>query len=243
MRNIIFGALLAVTVFHSAILEAQNNLLTNGSFETGDLTGWTVVNTGSGQFSVESGIVTPTSGGPIPAPPDGTYATVSDQGGPGSHILYQDVLVPNEGLVTLSFLLYYNNRAGAWADNGTLSEVGEANQQLRIDIMDPSAPVDDISFGVLRNVLKPVGDDPFILGYESFTEDLSTFAGQTVRIRFAEVDNQSNLNMAIDGVAVTAVAVQPYVPVPANMPLALLLLVLGLMGMAAFTIRKSQALH
>ena len=241
MKKIIFGAFLAVTVFHSAILEAQNNLLINGSFETGDLTGWTVVNTGSGQFSVESGIVTPISGGPIPAPPDGTYATVSDQTGPGSHILYQDVLVPNEGAVTLSFLLYYNNRAGVWADNGTLSEVGGANQQLRIDIMDPSALVEDISTGVLRNILKTEGDDPFIFGYGSFTEDLSAFAGQTVRIRFAEVDNQSNFNMAIDGVAVTVAL--PYVPVPANKPLALLLLVLGLMGMAAFTIRRSQALH
>ncbi len=235
MKTLFFGIALAVSLLHSPMLAAQFNLVTNGSFETGDLTGWTEVNSGDGQFSVESGTVTPSSGGPIPAPPDGTFASVSDQGGAGSHILYQDVSIPTHGDITLSLLLYYNNRANVWVDNGTLSESGGANQQLRVDIMDPSAAVDDVGTGVLMNIIKPSGSDPFTFGYNTLSADLNQFAGQTIRLRFAEVDNQLFLNMAIDDVRISQ-----FIGIPVDQPLALLLLILGIMILATIGIRRSQ---
>lgn len=239
MKALFLRSAVAVVLFYCPMLAAQTNLLENGSFESGDFTGWTVVDAGLGQFSIESGTTTPTSGSPIPAPPDGTYASVSDQDGPGSHILYQDVYIRNDGRPThLSFLLYWNNQFAAWEDPGSLDYTFGPNQQLRVDIMDPAAPVDDVGAGVLLNILKPSGSDPFIYGYESYEQDLSQFAGQTVRIRFAEVDNLGFFNMAIDDVQVTH-----YIPVPVDQPLALLLLILGILFVATPSLRKHRLLN
>jgi hypothetical protein len=228
--------LIVAAVLHAPLLSAEMNRVVNGGFETGDFTGWTVVNSGLGQFSVLSGTTAPSSGSAIPAPPGGAFASVSDQPGPGAHILYQDVRMPTYTPIHFSVLLYYNNQADLWADNGTLSEVGDPNQQLRIDIMDPNAPVDDVGAGVWMNIIEPAGDDPFETGYQRITADLSAFAGQTVRLRFSEVSNQFFMNMAIDEVRVWS-----YVPIPVNHPLALLVLLLGTMFLAATTLRKVRS--
>jgi len=74
--------------------------VTNGGFESGNFTGWTVVNQagGNGNWFNYTGTSSPASGHTIPAPPEGTRAAITDQGAPGSHELYQDiVLAPREG--------------------------------------------------------------------------------------------------------------------------------------------------
>jgi len=220
----------------SPALLAQANLLTNGGFETGDLTGWTAVNSGLGGINVYTGPITSNSG-PIPAPPNSTYASLVNQPGPGSHILYQDVSIPAVGdSWYFSTQLFYRNAANVWADNGTLSEAGAANQHLRIDIMDPNAPVDDVGAGVWLNVFKTGGNDPFQFGFADVRVNLAQFAGQTVRIRFAEVDNQFYLDVGIDAVFVGELLV-----VPANNPLALTLLVLAMLLIGGFVIRRVRS--
>ena len=83
--------------------------LTNGGFETGTLAGWTSVTAGANTgYTVYSG--TPTvSGHTLAAPPEGTSAIVSNQGGPGSGILYQDITLPASGTITLSMYVYYQS--------------------------------------------------------------------------------------------------------------------------------------
>lgn len=70
---------------------------TNGGFETGDFTGWTVGNPcptdPNGNWFVYSGTTSPFSTHVVPAPPAGTFAATTDQGGPGTQLLYQDVLL------------------------------------------------------------------------------------------------------------------------------------------------------
>ena len=63
------------------------------------------------------------------------------------------------------------------------------------------------SFAVLMTLFQTMPGDVRDTGiYHGFTADLSAFNGQTVRIRFAEVDNQYFFNVGIDDVSVIAQA-------------------------------------
>jgi hypothetical protein len=188
--------------------------LANGSFElnggegTSLLTGWTVVdipflgNPPSGSWVAQRGEVAPISGITSEPPTDGSFAAMSDQTGPGGHILYQDVTVPAHGKPVLSFDLYLANQAGGFATPTTLSPDGEPNQQFRMDIMDPDAPLDDLGAGVLRRVYRTEVGDPAVSGYLTIQTSLTEFAGRTVRLRFVEVDNQFFFEVGVDRVNV-----------------------------------------
>ena len=52
-----------------------------------------------------------------------------------------------------------------------------------------------------RLVLIAAGDPP-LQGYRTITTSLTPFAGRTVRLRFAEVDNQGNFHVGIDQVRI-----------------------------------------
>ena len=193
----------------SVTVSAQS-LVLNGGFESngGDnsstFTDWTVWNQagGSGNFFAESGTSVPLSGHTIPSAPEGSFVAVSAQTGPGSHIIYQDVAIPPQG-AQLSFELFIGNRAGVWYHPTTLSYNSGANQQFRMDIMDPTAAVNDYGAGILQNVYTTAAGDPFVMsGYTTVTASLDGHAGQTIRLRFAEVDNQSYFNAGIDNVCV-----------------------------------------
>jgi hypothetical protein len=184
--------------------------LTNGSFElnggvaTNEFTGWTEVDlpNSSGSWLVQTGETSPLNGAQVEQPTDGGFAAMTDQFGPGTHILYQDVLVPAHGPVVLGFDLSYQNFAGDFVTPPTLSFEEFPNQQFRVDVMDPSAPLDDVGSGVLLRVFRTeVGDEPFT-GYRTITASLQRFAGRVVRIRFAEVDDLSNFLVGIDRVTV-----------------------------------------
>jgi hypothetical protein len=76
--------------------------------------------------------------------------------------------------------------------------------------MDPTAPVDDVGAGVLRNIFITAPGDPLVTTapgdpqmtpvYRTIVADLSAFAGQRIRLRFAEVNNQLFLQMGVDKV-------------------------------------------
>ncbi len=177
----------------------------NGGFESGVLTPWTLTNAGSGDFFVMSGTTTPQSFSVVLPPPEGTWAAVTDQGGPGMHIIHQDVVVPTSGTTALSAIVYLENQFGAFiVDSASgLRHDLNANQHFRVDIMDPSAPVDDVGSGVLLNVFLTLPGDSTSLPYTTITADLTPFAGLTIRLRFARVDNQFFFNAAVDAVSVT----------------------------------------
>ena len=54
--------------------------------------------------------------------------------------------------------------------------------------------------------------DPTTLAPTTITLDLTPFAGQTVRLRFAEVDNQSNFTASVDDVAIDTVLIDSAAP-------------------------------
>lgn len=174
-------------------------LIQNGDFETGDLSGWQVFDAGSGAFTTFSGDTTPISGFTVLPPPEGSVAALTDQTGPGTHILYQDVTIPETGVTTLSFTIWIVNRSAGYVIRSPIDHVGDPNQHMRVDIVDPAADIQSDAALALIFLTSP--GDPLSIGYTTITADVSAFAGQTVRLRFAEVDNQGNFNAGVDAVA------------------------------------------
>ncbi len=177
--------------------QAQVDPFVNGSFETGDFTGWTVVQQpgSSGDWFVYSGH----NLSPLPSPPVGHFAAGTNQGGPSSQVLYQDIDVP-EDVETCSLVYYYVVGALELVTGPDLSYSGDPNEQARIDILDPAADPFDVGAGVLSNLFQTNPGDPLSLGYTTLNFDLSAFAGSTVRFRAAEADNLGTFNFAIDDV-------------------------------------------
>lgn len=190
-----------VSSFFYTSAQAQDDPFVNGSFETGNFTGWTVVQEpgGAGDWFVYTGNSTPLFS-IVPGPPFGQFAAITDQSGPSSQVLFQDVEVPQGQSEECSVIVYYENTAGVFVTAPDLSYLTVSNQQARIDIMDPSAGDFDVGAGVLLNIFQTNPGDPASLGYTEIFFDLSPFAGTTVRFRAAEVDNLSNFNFAIDDV-------------------------------------------
>jgi hypothetical protein len=190
--------------------------LANGSFEmnggegTNLLDGWTVVDIGAngsppvGSWVVQTGESSPVQGFQVSPPTDGTYAGMTEQTGPGTQLLYQDIVVPH-GKPVLTFDLQLVNSAedGYFSPNTLLIDPQfTPNQQFRMDIMDPRAPIEDVGAGVLRKVYQTQPGDPAITPYQTIQASLAEFAGRTVRLRFAVVVNRNNLDAGIDRVIV-----------------------------------------
>ena len=77
----------------------------------------------------------------------------------------------------------------------------EADQQFRVDLMDPAAPADSMAAKhVLATIFKTAPGDPSRLAARTVTFDLSQWAGERVRIRFAQVDNRGPLRAGVDDV-------------------------------------------
>jgi hypothetical protein len=203
----------------------------NGGVGTSVFTGWTVVNeTGSfvpSSWYVQAGTASPITATPVPPPPQGNFAAMTDQGGPGSHVLYQDFVVPvGVTSATLTFQRYINNQAGAFSSPASLDFNTIPNQQARVDIITTTANVFSVASGdVLQNVFQTNPGDPLVSGYSLVTANLTSLlqadAGRTLRLRFAEADNQLLFNFGVDDVHLN-ITTGAAVPEPCAMALAAL---------------------
>ena len=187
------------TIQPSAVASA----FTNGDFETGDRAGWTNTSSGNGSWFVYNGTRSPMSNQTISAPPQGRFAATTDQTGPGNHTLAQTFQVPTGPNVTLSFTLYYENRAGAFATPDTLSYASGSNQQYRVDLMSPSAAHDSVApSDVVRKLYRTEVGAASYLPPTRMCFDVSSYANMTLSLRFAEVDNMGYLHASVDDVRV-----------------------------------------
>jgi hypothetical protein len=179
----------------------------NGGFESGNFTNWNVANQpgGDGDWFVYSGTTSPLSNFTIAAPPQGTFAATSDQGGPGSHVLYRNIKLKDDMEHKLSFYLYYENRAGEFFTPRTLDYTVSPNQQYRVDLLRPKAnPFTLNPDAILATLFRTRVGDPNSLPPTLKTFDLTRFEGRTVRLRFAEVDNQLFFQASVDRVRVVS---------------------------------------
>ena len=107
--TVAFSLLIALMILVPGT-NAQEDIVTNGSFETGDFTGWTRQSiNGAGNWYIYSGTSTPVFSDPVLPPPDGESASVMEQEGPDSNILYQDIAVPPNGEYSCSVIVYLVN--------------------------------------------------------------------------------------------------------------------------------------
>lgn len=223
---------------------ASGNLILNGGIENNGGVGttiiddWTVFSVpgsssgmpGVGNFVVYSGTTTPLSAQTIEAPTEGTFAAVSDTSGATSNILFQDVSIPSGG-GSLSCDVFFNNQSGANINAGNLDFESQPNQHARVDIMDPGAPIDDTGAGVLANLFITEAGDPTFFSYFALQADLTPFAGQTVRLRFAEVNNQFFQNLAVDNCSIIGFEASQSVPALSWAGLAIAAVMLLCMGL------------
>jgi IPTL-CTERM motif len=240
-------ALLLGLLWASATAAGAVELVTNGGFEqnggvnTNVFTGWTETDQagGSGSFFAQTGTTAP-SPNPItvPAPPQGSFSAMSSQGGAGSHILSQNITIPASSSSRFSARIYINNNAagGTFSSPNSLDYTVTPNQQFRIDIMTTGSALTDVGAGVLRNLYQTKPGDPAVSGYTTISADVSSFAGQTVRLRIAEADNQGNMTVGVDQVSIDAAAPVPTLSEWAMGALGIVVLIAGF-----FALRRKGA--
>ncbi len=214
----------AATLFFALAAPSHAQSIVNGGFESG-FTGWTRADQlgSDGTFLLQTGAVSPINGFAVPAPPGGITAAMTDAGAGGSHALYQDFVVP--AAVTpgtkLSFSVYLRNAAATYHNPGSLDWAStnidgllNLNQQARVDIMTSSSDAFSVGAGdVLLNLFQTDVSTPPTLGYITIVTDvtalLQAHQGQTLRLRFAEVDNVNYFNMGVDDAGFILVPLPP----------------------------------
>ncbi len=211
---VLFAAAFAMVLMPAG---AEAATVVNGNFESGTLDGWQVHRaTGAGNWFAYKGTDAPigskrpTPAAPVQVPPQGRYAATTDEANPDTLILYQDVaLEPGVGQ-QLSLLAYYDSYDPLTVPTpDTLSideEVlgGQANQQFRIDVMKPDAPLESLDpADILRTVFATRTGGPRTMAPTRLTADLAPFAGQTVRLRIANSVQEEVFNAGVDAVSIS----------------------------------------
>ena len=209
-RSAVVAAALAVLVALSSVLvgcQARPRTIVVDDFESGAITNWQAVGGGSGGWFVYSDghkAPDPAQSDPnapfdVPDPPQGRFAAVTDVNGPGTRILYRDLRL--EGRFSLQLSVFHTG-TGPFSSPATLAyDTPEANQQFRIDLLRPSAPIDSVAKGdVLVNVFHTSPGDPARRQPTEARVDVSAWAGQTVRLRLATTDNQGPLRVGVDNI-------------------------------------------
>jgi hypothetical protein len=138
----------------------------------------------------------------------------------GSHVMYQDFVVPFAlNIATLQFDLYLNNHANAFSSPASLDfSLPALNQQMRVDILTTTADPFSVAVAdVLLNIYQSQPGNPLVSGYSTITTDLtallSAHPGETLRLRFAEVDNVQVLNAGVDRISLTIPEPSTYITV------------------------------
>jgi CubicO group peptidase (beta-lactamase class C family) len=176
-------------------------------FDSGAITNWQAVSGGSGGWFVYADghrAPDPAQSDPnvpfdVPDPPQGKFAAVTDMNGPGTRILYRDLRL--EGRFTLQATVFYAGTAPFSSPASLAHDTPEPNQQFRIDLVRPAAPIDSVAKSdVLANVFGTSPGDPARRQPTEVSMDVSAWAGQTVRLRLATADNQGPLRVGVDNI-------------------------------------------
>jgi D-alanyl-D-alanine carboxypeptidase len=208
-RPVAAAALVGLLALGSVLVgcRARPRTIVVDDFESGAITGWQAVSSGSGGWFVyadgrkapDPAQSDPNAPFDVPDPPQGRFAAVTDMNGPGTRILYRDLRL--EGRFSLQLTVFHAG-TGPLSSPATLAyDRPEANQQFRIDLIRPSAPIDSVAKGdVLVNLFRTSPVDPDRRQPTEVSVDVSAWAGQTVRLRLATTDNQGPLRVGVDNI-------------------------------------------
>lgn len=223
-----------ISIAISAFLVGATNassveLISNGDFEGGTLSGWTVNNTavyGNDFYVIANGGAVPVSGQPTAVlASGGKFVAVSDQDGAGGEELRQGFTVaPGTTSLTLQFDWFNNTHTFQF---GTAIDASE--QAGRVDILLAGAAALDTGAGVAMNLLLNVGTfttfgDTIPWTHEVF--DLSSLAPGAYELRFGNGQCCFYQELGVDNVSLIATTT---VPEPASLALA----AIGLAGIGS----------
>ena len=187
-------ALVLVSGFGMPAFANPIEQITNGDFESGTFSGWTVSNTGSGNWNINDGTFVSQSPLGLTPPISGGFDALTDQGGPGTHMLSEPFVVPS-GVVSAN--VNWNDRIFNWA--GVFMD---PNQEVRVEIRDSTGA------NVLATIFSTNPGDtllqagPNIRSFD-ITSIMQSLEGQTVRLCFEEEDDMFFFNYIIDDVSLT----------------------------------------
>ena len=187
----------------------------NGDFERGNLSGWQRDFSGAGFWEVYEGpFGLPRGPMPaVPAPPQGDFGAITQQGDPSRMFLSQVVKLKPDKRHKLKFKLAYAQASVSARRRGSVPgfstpnhfrfDGAVPNQQFRMDVMKPRAPIASLKQKhVLDRVYRTDRGDPDRRPYRTIKANLTDFAGDKVRLRFAVVVTERVLNVGIDAVEV-----------------------------------------
>ena len=149
-------------------------LIANGSFETGDFTGWNVTNMADPFAPVAFWTVSPAGSGPYfgnTTPQDGLLDAWNgfDGCGPDQFTMYQDVAIPASVPTTLT-----------WMDRIQWNFLG-ADRTYEVQVRRPAT---DVVLATLYSF--SFAGEEGDTGWLTHTSDLSPYAGTTIRLYFVE---------------------------------------------------------
>jgi CubicO group peptidase (beta-lactamase class C family) len=188
-------------------VRGEHEMSVMDDFESGALTGWRAVAGGSGGWFIytdgskapDPGRSDPNVPFDLPDPPQGRFAAVTDTNGPGTRILYRDVKL--DGRLRLHLSVFYAGAGGFSSPQSLAYDEPGANEQFRIDLVAPSAPIDSVAQrDVLVKVFKTSAGDPDRREPSTVSVDVSRWAGRTVRVRLAVTDNSGPLRAGVDNI-------------------------------------------
>jgi hypothetical protein len=216
------AGIIAAMALGLATSASAATIVTNGSFETGTLEGWTSAQQsgGAGSWRAYSRQEFEEGGAQLAPPPSGEWAAESILPPANTDYLYQDVTIPSASSDLLTMYLYYESAEPiAVPAPDTLfvseSETAQPNQQVRVDVLKANAPIESLSPNdILTTAYASKVGDPTKLEPTVITADLSAFAGQTVRLRVADAVQQGPMIVGVDDVAIDSFPLPSPAPQP-----------------------------
>ncbi len=186
---------------------AHAETLVNGSFESGDYSGWVVLEGGTeptwGTWGIVADGQTVAAGDELydyfdginvvqksPGLPrtfaatDGSSMACQLPNGPQDHRLFQEVALPETALA-LSWDMFYENFKGSFA----------SNQALAVSIR-------DLNDNILETLFYTDENQSQVLPMTNFVYDISQYAGMTVRVDVLLRANQHYFDLGLDNFAV-----------------------------------------
>jgi hypothetical protein len=216
-----YGLAILLAALGSLLLAASASAATvvNGDFETGNLEGWQQYSaTHSSDWFTYTQEDFEEPGGELTyfPPPSGKYAATEDQHNPDITALYQDIALEPGATHQLALTFYYASDAPLFVPDPNTLSLGEENQQIRVDVMKPTAPIESVEPGdILATLWASKNGDSEFLPPTRLTADLTPFAGQTVRLRIVSSVTRAPMLGGVDAVSITSSAPPP--PPPSNL--------------------------
>jgi hypothetical protein len=180
---------LGISYHGAAAIPAE--YITNGNFETGTFSGWSVTNSGSGNWIINNGIIDPDGPTTPQVPILGRYDAMTNQFGPTLHTLSQQITIPSN---IISADLKWMDRI--FSHTNLQDPFQEAHVQIR----------DSTGTSVIAEIWSTNNGDPQIQpGPNTRSFDvasiLKSFEGQTVTITIQANVQQFYFNYIIDNIS------------------------------------------